>query len=129
MKAMTQVWLMAAGSGVVWLVANLSTPDASVALLLGMLAPLAMVTTSLLLIDRGYRREPSRLTSLMIKAFMGKLVFVGAYVTLMMGVLSVPAVPFIASFTGSFIALYLAEALCLRRLLAAGAQAPDLTTS
>ena len=129
MKTMTQVWLMAAGSGVAWLVASLSVPEARVALLLGMLAPLAVVTASLLLIDRGYRRDPLRLTSLMIKAFMGKIVFVGAYVTLMIGALSVPAVPFITSFTASFIALYLAEALYLRRLFAADSPALDLTTS
>jgi hypothetical protein len=38
----------------------------------------------------------------------------------MLGVLSLRPVPFVASFTGYFIALYLAEALCLRRLLAGG---------
>jgi len=129
MKAMTQVWLMTVGSVVAWLVASLSAPEASVALLLGMLAPLAVVTTSLLLIDRGYRREPLRLTSLMIKAFMGKIVFVGTYVTLMMGVLSVPVVPFITSFTASFIVLYLVEALYLRRLFTSGSPALDLTMS
>ncbi len=129
MKAMTQVWLMTVGSVVAWLVASLSASEASVALLLGMLAPLAVVTTSLLLIDRGYRREPSRLTSLMIKAFMGKIVFVGTYVTLMMGVLAVPVVPFITSFTASFIVLYLVEALYLRRLFTSGSPALDLTMS
>ena len=42
----------------------------------------------------------------------------GAYVAVVIKVLSQPAVPFAVSFTSAFIALYLIEALALRRLFA-----------
>ena len=54
----------------------------------------------------------------MIAGFAGKMVFFGAYVAVVIKGLSQPAVPFVVSFTGSFIALHVIEALALRRLLA-----------
>ena len=56
----------------------------------------------------------------MIAAFAGKMVFFGAYVAVMLRRAGVRPVPFVASFTGYFIALYLIEALCLKRLFAGG---------
>ena len=55
----------------------------------------------------------------MVTAFACKLVFFGAYVTVALKVLSLRPVPFMLSFTGYFIALYLMEALYLRRLFSA----------
>jgi hypothetical protein len=52
----------------------------------------------------------------MVAAFGGKLVFFGAYVTVMLGVLSLRPLPFVISFTAYFIALHLFEAFCLQRL-------------
>jgi hypothetical protein len=83
---------------------------------LGMLAPLVVVIVSWVLIERVYRANPARLTSVMIGAFAGKLVFFGAYVGLAIGVLGVQPVPFAVSFTGYFISLHLIEALWLKRL-------------
>jgi hypothetical protein len=83
---------------------------------LGMLAPLAVVIVTWTLIERVYKRQPERLTSMMMKAFVGKLVFFGAYVGLAIGVLRVQPIPFIVSFTTCFIALHLIEALCMKRL-------------
>ena len=88
-------------------------------ILLGMFAPLLMASGSWVLAERTWRREPARLTAVMIAAFAGKLVFFGAYVALMLSVLSLRPVPFVASFTCYFIALHLLEALSLRRLLMA----------
>jgi hypothetical protein len=56
----------------------------------------------------------------MTVAFAGKLVFFGAYVALTLRLLPVRPVPFLASFTSYFIALYLLEALFMRRLFAGG---------
>ena len=75
---------------------------------------------SWVLIERTFKREPEQLTALMIGAFGAKMLFFGAYVVVMLAVVRVPAVPFVASFTGFFIALYLAEALLMRRLFAGG---------
>ena len=83
---------------------------------LGMFAPLTAVSLTWVLTERVYKAEPERLTSVMIGAFAGKLVFFGAYVGLAIGVLGVKPVPFVASLTGYFIALHLIEALWLKRL-------------
>lgn len=83
---------------------------------LGMLAPLVVVSATWLLTERVYKASPERLTSVMISAFAGKLVFFGAYVGLAIGVLGVKPVPFAVSFTGYFIALHMIEALWLKRL-------------
>lgn len=83
---------------------------------LGMFAPLIIVSATWVLTERVYKTQPERLTSVMIGAFAGKLVFFGAYVGLAIGVLGVEPVPFAASFTGYFIALHVVEALWLKRL-------------
>jgi hypothetical protein len=83
---------------------------------LGMLAPLIVVTVTWTAIQRIYRMTPERLTALMMKAFAGKLVFFGAYVGLVIGVMRLQPIPFIVSFTAYFIALHLVEALWMKRL-------------
>ena len=86
--------------------------------LLGMLGPLAAVAVSWVLTERIYAREPARLTGVMIGAFGAKMVFFGAYVAVMLMAAGLRPGPFIASFTSYFIALYLTEALLMRRLFA-----------
>jgi hypothetical protein len=54
----------------------------------------------------------------MMAGFVAKMVFFGAYVAVVITLLSQPAVPFAVSFTSAFIALHLIEALALRRLFA-----------
>jgi hypothetical protein len=88
--------------------------------LLGMAAPLGAAGVSWVLMERTYKRDPQQLTALMIGAFGAKMLFFGAYVAVMFTVVGVDAVPFIASFTTFFIALYLTEALLMRRLFAGG---------
>ena len=83
---------------------------------LGMLAPLIVVSASWIVTEQVYRASPARLTSVMIGAFMGKLVFFGIYVAVVVGVLGARPVPFVASFAGYFIALHMIEALWLKRL-------------
>jgi hypothetical protein len=83
---------------------------------LGMLAPLVVAGATWTAIHRIYRMSPERLTGLMMKAFVGKLVFFGAYVALVIGVMRLQPIPFIVSFTAYFIALNLIEALCMKRL-------------
>ena len=83
---------------------------------LGMFAPLIVVCTTWVLIERVYKTHPERLTSVMISAFAGKLVFFGAYVGLAIGMLGAKPVPFVASLTGYFIVLHVIEALWLKRL-------------
>ena len=88
--------------------------------LLGMLAPLAAASVSWVLTERTYRRDPQRLNGLMLNAFGAKMLFFGAYVGVMFQIVGVRPVPFVLSFTAYFIALYLTEALLMRRLFAGG---------
>jgi hypothetical protein len=104
-----------------WLVAAaVLGRQTGVEVLLGMLAPLAVATSTWVMAERTFRRDPQRLTALMMTAFVGKMVFFGAYVVMMLAVFKLRPVPFVVSFTSYFIGLYLIEALCLRRLFASG---------
>ena len=89
-----------------------------VEILLGMLGPLAVAAGTWLLVERTHRQNPGRVTSVMLKAFAGKIVFFGAYVAVVLQVPTLRPGPFVISFTGYFITLYLIEALCLQRLFA-----------
>lgn len=93
-----------------------------IALLLGVAGPLAATGASWVVSERTWRRRPAALTQVMIAAFAAKLVFFGAYVAVMIGLFSLRPVPFVASFTASFIALHLVEAFALRRLFAAASE-------
>ena len=88
------------------------------AALLGMLGPLVVALASWMMAERAWRRDPASLTSWMIAAFAGKMLFFGAYVAVMLKALSFAPVPFVASFAGYFIALHLFEALSLRAMFA-----------
>jgi hypothetical protein len=91
-------------------------------ILLGIVGPLIAVSLSWVAMARTFRQDPSRLTSLMMMAFVAKMLFFAGYVALALKVLDVRPVPFAASFVVSFIGLYLMEAVSLRRMLAAGSQ-------
>ena len=115
---MNPVVAMAGASVASVLVAGaLVDPRARLAVLLGMLGPLLMTTGSWVLIERTYREQRQKLTSVMIAAFAFKLVFFGVYVAVMIRVVALRPLPFIASFIGYFAGLYLMEALYLHRLL------------
>lgn len=86
--------------------------------LLGMFGPLLVASVTWVLMERTHTRAPERLTALIVAAFAAKLVFFAAYVAVALLVLGARPVPFVASFTGYFIALHMAEVFCLRRLFA-----------
>ena len=100
-------WLAAAG----WVDAQTSR-----AVLYGMVGPLVVAVVASMSVDSMYRRHPARLTGFLTAALGVKMVFFGVYVTIMLRGLSLPPVPFMASFTAYFITFHLIEALSLRRL-------------
>jgi hypothetical protein len=115
---------MVAGSVASWLAAAaLLGTRTSLEVLCGMIGPLVMASGTWVLAERTYRQKPEQLTSLMIVAFGGKLLFFGTYVVIMLNVVALRPVPFVAGFMTYFIALHVTEALYLRRLFAAGARA------
>jgi hypothetical protein len=108
---------MVIASVAAWLAIGLWLDERTkVAVLLGMSAPLVVATGTWLLAERTYKRDPQALTSLMIAGFLFKLVFFGLYLTATMTLVSPSPVPFVVSFVGYFVALYLTQALLLRRL-------------
>jgi hypothetical protein len=115
MAQMKSVWWLAAAS-TVSAIAVSAASGVVLEVWLGMAAPLAVVIGSWIAMTRVYDKQPERLTSIMAVAFFGKLVFFGAYVGLVVGVLHVRPVPFAASFASYFIALYAAQAVWLQRL-------------
>jgi hypothetical protein len=120
--------MTATGVGAWTAVAVLADAPTRIDVLGGLLGPLMVASATWVLMERTYRRRPESLTSTMIAAFGFKLVFFGAYVAAMLGPLALRPVPFVASFTGAFIALHLMEALFLRRLLAGGTRAAGSQT-
>ena len=107
-----------------WIVASLWVErQTSIEILAGMLGPLAAVATTSVGVERIFRRNPEAVTSFLMIAFAGKLVFFGAYVAIGLRVLQFRLVPFVASFTSYFIGLYLIEALHMRRLFWGGMRA------
>jgi hypothetical protein len=111
-------WMVGAGL-VTWLAATAGFGTGTIAATFyGMIGPLVVAVVTWRLAEQTYRRNPVALTGLMMAGFVGKMVFFGAYVAGVILGLSQPAVPFAVSFTGSFIALHLIEALALRRLFA-----------
>jgi hypothetical protein len=120
----TAAWMIAASVGG-WLAAAGVTADRQigVALFAGMIGPLAMAAGSWLVAERTFRRTPEQLTGAMAALFVGKMVFVALYIAVAVRAMAVRPLPFAISFTIYFIALYSAEAFCLRRLFAGGADA------
>jgi hypothetical protein len=120
---MKPVWWMVGLSLASWLgIASVFGRDVGLAALAGLLAPLAIAAGSWVLMERTYRRNPGELTRVILRAFIGKMIFFGAYVAIVLSAFSVRPIPFVVSFTASFICLHVMEAICLKRLLAGGLQ-------
>jgi hypothetical protein len=111
-------WMIGA-SVATWIVATaLVGTRFGIDILGGMIGPLVAACATWALTERTYRTAPERLTSLMVAGFGVKVVFFGAYVTVMVRGLGLKPMPFAASFTGFFVALLLVEALAMRKLFA-----------
>ena len=111
-------WMSAAAVGSAAVAVAIAGRQTAADVLLGMLAPLGAATVSWVLTERTYKREPVRVTGLLIGAFGAKMLFFGAYVAVMLEVVGLHPMPFVVSFTSYFIALYLVEALLIRSLFA-----------
>lgn len=122
-------WMTAASAVLVLASLAIVGIDRALDVLGGVLGPLAMAVGTWVMAERTYRRCPARLMPRMLMAFAGKMVFFGAYVWVMVRLLSPRAVPFVVSFTGSFILLHFMEAVFLRRLFAHGLRAGGRVTS
>ena len=84
--------------------------------LYGFLAPLVVVVVSWSVVKRAYRANPAGLMPVLLVGMVLKLMFFAAYAAVMLRVRHLQPVPFVASFTASFIVLHNIEALLMRRL-------------
>lgn len=108
-----------------WLGVTLAVDDrAHPETLYGMLGPLVSAGATWVAVERTFRSDPGRLTSVLVTGLALKMLFFGLYVAVMLRVVMVRPVPFVAAFTSYFIALYAMEALFLRRLLLAAPREP-----
>lgn len=108
---------MIAGCLASWLViAGVSDGALGRELPYGMLAPLVAVVATWIVVVRAHQADPASVTGVMIRAFVLKLVFFGAYVTAMMTVVGLDPRRFVISFAAYFLMLYLVEAMLLQRL-------------
>ncbi len=87
---------------------------------LGIAGPVVMAGASWTLTTRTWARDKAALLPLMLRAFGVKVMFVVAYVVVMLKVADARPLPFLLSFIATFLATHLAEAYGLRRLMAAG---------
>jgi hypothetical protein len=118
-------WMAGASGASAAFVVGIAGPAFAAEILFGMFGPLAETVASWVVADQVFRRQPERLTAVMITAFAGKLVFFGAYVAVMLKLFALRPAPFMASFTCYFIALHFVAALALRRLFTGDARASD----
>ena len=114
---MKPIAYMAAASIASWIgAAVIVDRRTSLEFLFGMLGPLAAASGTWFLVAQVHRSRPEDSTRLMVTAFVLKVAFFGAYVAVMLRIMRFRPAPFVGSFTGYFIGLYLMEALFLKRL-------------
>ena len=108
-----------------WLLVSLTRGDMNPEVLLGMTGPLLAACASWVAVERMHSAAPERVMSVMLTAFMVKMMFFGVYVAGMLRGLELRRTPFVVSFTVYFVALYAMEALFLKRLFDSGRQRPS----
>lgn len=84
---------------------------------LGMISPLVIGVLSIFYIDDIQKKSPEKLTNVILKMFVGKMIFYGAYFIFIFTFYTFTPVPFIISFSGYFITLHVCEALFLKSII------------
>ena len=118
---MTPVAWMAGTSVLAWAAATVAVPGAHPELLYGMLGPLASAVVTWIVTAHVHRVDPARVTGVLVAGFFARMVFVAAYMAVMLRGLALRPVPFAVTFASYLIGLYVMEALFLKRLFVAGA--------
>ncbi|NOZ04247.1 MAG: hypothetical protein GXO92_06535 [FCB group bacterium] len=77
----------------------------------GMIAPLLVGVTTVLLVKRTHNKDPRKMTDFLVKALIAKMVLYGVYIVIIMVILAFDPIAFIISFAGFFILLHGLEAL------------------
>jgi hypothetical protein len=118
---MTPIGWMIGTSVAAWLVVTqVATVAVNPELFWGMLGPLVSAVITWIVVARTQRAAPERVTGVLVAGFGAKIVFFGAYMAVMLRVAGLRVVPFAVAFVGYVIALYVMEALFLKRLFVDG---------
>ena len=117
MNALWWAIVIVVAAGVVAPAFGLAGADVG-AVWLGIAGPAVMAGLSWALTTRTWTRERSALLPLMLRAFAVKVAVVVTYVVVMVRVVDARPVPFLLSLSGTYLVTHLAEAYCLRRLMA-----------
>lgn len=88
------------------------------AVALGIAGPVIAGAVSWRMTTRTWAKDPPALLPWMLRAFAVKALFFVGYVVVVLAVFGAELRPFVLSFTVAFLAAHLAEAYCLRRLMA-----------
>ncbi|MFQ6678601.1 MAG: hypothetical protein ACE5D0_09830 [Fidelibacterota bacterium] len=83
---------------------------------LGMIAPLIIGIVSILFISDVQKKSPEKVTNILIKTFLVKMIFYGVYFIYIFTFYTFNPKPFIISFTGYFLTLHVSEALFLKTI-------------
>ena len=110
-------WLTTGSAASAFVLTLLPGVDASLEIWLGMLGPLVVVGAGWIVVERTERQQSVNMTRIQVQLLVAKLVFVGGYVTAILGMSPARPVPFAMSFTGYFLVLYGVEAIALYRLM------------
>jgi hypothetical protein len=86
------------------------------AILLGIAGPLAAAVATWFAVDRTYRKDPLRVTGVLLWAWGAKVVFFVAYVVVAVKGLEVHATAFAITLAAALVLSYGVEALLLRQL-------------
>ena len=94
---------------------------------LGFAGPFTAAAVSWRMMARQYRSSPEGLTGVMIRAFAAKMLFIGAYVAVVLISSWSRPIPFVVTFTSFFLLLHILEAIGLHKLQAAGLRSSEST--
>jgi hypothetical protein len=112
---MKQLFPILAACLVSWAAVTLSG-GSPVAVFFGMVGPLVAVGATWLAAEHVHRRNPAGVSSVLMAAFGLKVLFFGAYIAIITKLLDIDMMAFMASFVIYFIALYIVQAVLVRRL-------------
>lgn len=94
----------------------LVAPETAAPAFMGMAAPLMVGIGTIVMVERTTRTALSALTTRMTIAFLAKMVFYAAYVSVVIAFVTSNPFPFIISFTVYFVALQIIEAVYFKTL-------------
>jgi cytochrome c biogenesis factor len=121
------LWNLVWPAALVCIVSNIAaisifSSSVSAEIFLGMAGPLLVAIVFTVTLSRVFRHNPERVTQLLIRGLVCKMVTFGVYVTTIVLTFELEAIAFAVSFTLYFVLLHILEVFYLQRLSMANQQ-------